>query len=97
MSFIDMTRCFLTEATLPKKFRPQAVITVNYIQKRLPTKPNRKTPFQLWTSRKPDLSNIRTFGSRSIAYVHKSKREKLDAKAFEGILIGYDQRSKGFT
>ncbi|GFS53473.1 copia protein [Nephila pilipes] len=43
-----------------------------------------------------NLSNIRTFGSKAFAYVHKSKRRKLDAKSIEVIRIGYDQRSKGY-
>ncbi|GFS67928.1 hypothetical protein NPIL_630411 [Nephila pilipes] len=42
----------------------------------------------------PDVSNIRTFRTRAFAYIHKSKSEKLDAKAIEEILIGYGQRNK---
>ncbi|GFS89729.1 retrovirus-related Pol polyprotein from transposon TNT 1-94 [Nephila pilipes] len=62
----------------------------------LSTKLKKKTPFELRNGRKPDVSKTTTFGSRALPYVHKSKRGKLDAKAIEGILIVYDQRSKGY-
>ncbi|KMQ81757.1 copia protein, partial [Lasius niger] len=91
-----MTRCLLSEANLPATFWAEAVNTANYLQNRLPTKANEVTPYELWTGRKPDLSNIKTFGAKAYAYIHKSKRGKLDPKAIEGILIGYDHRSKGY-
>ncbi|GFT80207.1 copia protein [Nephila pilipes] len=68
----------------------------NCIANRLLSKPNKKTPFKLWTGRKPDIANIRIFGSRTFVYVHKSKRGKLDAKSIAEILIGCDQRSKSY-
>ncbi|GBL76862.1 Retrovirus-related Pol polyprotein from transposon TNT 1-94 [Araneus ventricosus] len=91
-----MARCLLSEANLPQRFWAEAVMTATYLQNRLPTKPNKTTPYELWTNRKPDLSHIRVFGCKAYAYIQKQKRGKLDDKAVEGIFLGYDYRSKGY-
>ncbi|GBO15517.1 Retrovirus-related Pol polyprotein from transposon TNT 1-94 [Araneus ventricosus] len=86
----------LSEAGLPHKFWGEAVCTATYFQNRLSTKPNKKTPYELWTNRKPDLSHIRIFECKAYAYVLKQKRGKLEDKAVEGVFLGYDNRSKGY-
>ncbi|GBN44324.1 Retrovirus-related Pol polyprotein from transposon TNT 1-94, partial [Araneus ventricosus] len=95
-TLIEMTRCLLSEANLPQRFWAEAAMTATYLQNRLPTKPKRKTPYELWTNRKPNLSRIRVFGCKAYAYIQKQKRVKLDCKAVEGIFLGYDYRSKGY-
>ncbi|GBN79735.1 Copia protein [Araneus ventricosus] len=89
-----MTRCLLSEANLPQRVWAEAAMTATYLQNRLPTKPKEKTPYELWTNRKPNLSHIRVFGCK--ANIQKQKRGKLDSKAVEGIFLGYDYRSKGY-
>ncbi|GBO07412.1 Retrovirus-related Pol polyprotein from transposon TNT 1-94 [Araneus ventricosus] len=95
-TLIEMTRCLLSEANLPQRFWAEAAMTATYLQNRLPTKPKRKTPYELWTNHKPNLSHIRVFGCKAYAYIQKQKRGKLDSKAVEGIFLGYDYRSKGY-
>ncbi|GBM97221.1 Retrovirus-related Pol polyprotein from transposon TNT 1-94 [Araneus ventricosus] len=95
-TLIEMTRCLLSEANLPQRFWAEAAMTATYLQNRLPTKPKGKTPYELWTNRKPNLSHIRVFGCKAYAYIQKQKRGKLDNKAVEGIFLGYDYRSKGY-
>ncbi|GBM15718.1 Retrovirus-related Pol polyprotein from transposon TNT 1-94 [Araneus ventricosus] len=91
-----MTRCLLSEANLPQRFWAEAVMTATYLQNCLPTKPNKKIPYELWTNRKPDSSHIRVFGCKAYAYIQKQKRGKLNYEAVEGIFLGYDYRSKGY-
>ncbi|GBM89165.1 Retrovirus-related Pol polyprotein from transposon TNT 1-94 [Araneus ventricosus] len=95
-TLIEMTRCLLSEANLPQRFWAEAAMTATYLQNRLPTKPKGKTPYELWTNHKPNLSHIRVFGCKAYAYIQKQKRGKLDSKAVEGIFLGYDYRSKGY-
>ncbi|GBM35607.1 Retrovirus-related Pol polyprotein from transposon TNT 1-94 [Araneus ventricosus] len=95
-TLIEMTRCLLSEANLPQRFWAEAAMTATYLQNRLPTKPKGKTPYELWTNRKPNLSHIRVFGCKAYAYIQKQKRGKLDSKSVEGIFLGYDYRSKGY-
>lgn len=63
-----------------------AVMTATYLINRLPTKANENntTPYMLWNKRKPNLSNIKTFGYKAFVYIDKTKRTKLDKKAVEG-------------
>ncbi|GBL75184.1 Retrovirus-related Pol polyprotein from transposon TNT 1-94 [Araneus ventricosus] len=95
-TLIEMTRCLLSEANLPQRFWAEAAMTATYLQNRLPTKPKGKTPYELWTNHKPNLSHIRVFGCKAYAYIQKQKRGKLDSKSVEGIFLGYDYRSKGY-
>ena len=50
------------------------------------------SPHELYFKWKPNLANLRVFGS--IAYVHvpNEKRKKLDAKGDKYILVGYSDR-----
>lgn len=95
-SLTEMTRCLLSESKLPNKFWGEAVNTANYLQNRLPTKACEKTPYELWSGRKPSLAHIKQFGCTAYAYVHKQNRRKLDQRATQGTFVGYDQRSKGY-
>lgn len=92
-----MTRT-LSDANLPKHFWSEAVLTATYLINLLPTKANdnNKTPYELWNNKKPNISNIRTFGCKAYAYVERPKRSKFDEKAIEGNLLVYNNRSKGY-
>ena len=47
----------------------------------------KQTPYFSLTRRKPNLSNMRIFGSECVAYTHK--KQKLDPRCNKGILVGY--------
>lgn len=82
-----MARSMLSDANLPKHFWGEAVQTATYLINRLPTKANNKNVphYEIWNNKKPDLSNITTFGCKTS-----------EEKAIEGILLGYGNRSKGY-
>ena len=71
-------------------------MTATYFQNRLPTNATEKTPYEMWNGRKPDLSEIRVFGSKAYFYVPKEKRSKWDNRAEEGIFVGYYENAKGY-
>jgi hypothetical protein len=50
------------------------------------------TPFETWSGRKPDTSNIRIFGSR--AFVRCPNVKKLDARCLEGAFYGVSNTQK---
>ncbi|UYV74758.1 hypothetical protein LAZ67_12000832 [Cordylochernes scorpioides] len=95
-SLMEMTRCMLFDSGLPQSLWAEAVTTANYLHNRIPSKATDKTPFELWTNRKPSLKHIKRFGCKAFAYIPKIKRNKLDSKVIEGIFLGYDDRSKGY-
>ncbi|RVW75445.1 Retrovirus-related Pol polyprotein from transposon TNT 1-94 [Vitis vinifera] len=51
----DMVRSMISHSTLPEKLWGEALKTVAYILNRVPTKAAAKTPYELWTGRKPSL------------------------------------------
>ena len=53
-----------------------------------------KTPFQAMTGRKPNLSNMQTFGESCFAFNQNPK--KLDPRSENGIFVGYDRDSPAY-
>lgn len=92
-TLVEKTRAMLEDCAMDKRFWGQAVQTAAYLANRSPTTAVdvKKTPFELWESRKPDVSNLRAFGSKVFVHVPKEQRKKLGAKAWVGVLVGYSQ------
>lgn len=84
----------LLAAGLERKFWTEAIMAANYIKNRCPTNAYGKqfadkTPAEIWYGKKPDLSNIRIFGSTCYNHIPSEKRAKLEAKASKCIMLGY--------
>jgi hypothetical protein len=66
---------------------------VNRVSLRLIIK---KTPYELWIGRKPNLSYFKVFGSKCFVLNESPKVTKFDSKSIEGIFIGYSSISKAY-
>lgn len=55
-----------------------------------------KTPYELWTGRKPDLGYLRVYGSVAMVHVPEVNRKKWDQKSVKHTLVGYDETTKGY-
>ena len=55
-----------------------------------------KTPFEGYFRHKPDVSNLRVFGSTAWARIPLDKRRDLQPQIIECLFIGYPDESKGF-
>ncbi|XP_072933025.1 uncharacterized protein [Epargyreus clarus] len=96
-TIVERARCLLFEAKLDKSFWAEAVNTAVYLKNRTPASGlDQKTPIEVWTGRKPDLSHVRIFGSPVMMHVPKNKRLKWDKKAVQFILVGYSENVKGY-
>lgn len=94
---IEKARCLLFDAKLEKKFWAEAANTAVYLKNRSITSSlGNITPYEVWYSRKPDLSHIRLFGSPVMVHIPKEKRLKWDRKAEMYILIGFSETTKGY-
>ena len=93
-SLFEMARCILNESKLPKFLWPHAVKTASYIRNRCFNNRIRKTPLELFTGNRPNLSNMYKFGTTCFAYVQNKK--KMDARSRQGTFIGYDSRSPAY-
>jgi hypothetical protein len=47
------------------------------------------TPWESFTGKKPDVSNLRVFGAQAIVQVPKERRKKMDPTSQEGIMMGF--------
>ena len=55
-----------------------------------------KTPTELWSGTKPNISHLQVFGCQAWVHILKKRRCKLDPKNQEMIFIGYEPGSKGY-
>jgi hypothetical protein len=78
----------LYRSNLPKKYWGEAAMAAIYIYNRTPHSViGFKTPYKAKYGHKPDISNIRIWGSK--AYKKEAIRRKLNPKVSEYTLIGY--------
>ena len=67
--------------------------TVNKVYFRLGTK---KTPYELWNGRKPNVKYFRIFGSTCFILKDRENVGKFDSRNDEGIFLGYSSTSKAY-
>jgi len=76
-----------------------AIKTAVYIKNRVTSRalPVGKTPFELWTGNKLNVSHMRVFGSTCWVVLHKSHIDsKFGDKAAKGVCLGYFDGSKAY-
>lgn len=91
-TIMDGARSILLDSNLPPSLWAEAVAYLVYIRNRVLSSTGKITPFEAWNKRKPDLSNIRIFGSR--AFVKRHNIRKLDARSEEGAFVGFSDTQK---
>lgn len=94
----EISRTLLNDTPLPKYFWVEAVNTACYIMKKALIKPIlKKTPYEIFNNRKPNIAHLHVFGCK--CFVRNNGIEslgKFDAKADEGIFLGYSLHNKAF-
>ena len=91
-TLLDGARSMLFASNLPSSLWAEAIGYLVYIRNRVLSSTITMTPFEAWNGRKPDLSNIRIFGSR--AFVRCPNTKKLDARCLEGAFVGISNTQK---
>ncbi|KAL2246808.1 UNVERIFIED_CONTAM: Retrovirus-related Pol polyprotein from transposon TNT 1-94 [Sesamum indicum] len=95
-TLMDMVRSMLSNTSLPLSLWIYALKTAGYLLNRVPSKAVPKTPYELWTSRKPSLRHLRIWGCPTEVRIYNPHEKKLDAKTVSGYIIGYPEKSKGY-
>ena len=97
-SLEELARTMLNESSLPKYFWADAVSTSCYVMNKVLIRPiMKKTPYELFNGRKPNINHLRVFGCS--CFVLKNGKEnlgKFDEKADLGIFIGYSLTSHAY-
>lgn len=93
----EMARSMMFEKEIPLKFWGEAVNTAIYLQNRCPTSAvEEKTPFEVFSGRKPGIKHLRIFGCICYSHVPAALRQKFDSKAEKGVFMGYGSCEKGY-
>jgi len=58
----DMVRSMISHSTLPESLWEEALKTAVYILNRVPSKAVNKTPYELWTNKRPSLKHLHIWG-----------------------------------
>ena len=93
-----MARTLLCENNLPDYFWAEAVSTSCYVMNRCMIRPIlKKIPYELWNDRKPNIGYFHVYGCKCfVLNNNKDNLGKFDAKADEGIFLGYSTSSKAY-
>ena len=84
----EMVRTMINEYDLPQYLWAEAVNTSCYISNRVFfCKNTSKTSFEIYYSRKPNVSYFKVFGCKCFVLNTKDNLGKFDAKSFEAILL----------
>jgi len=92
-TIMDMARCLLDEAQVHKSFWPEIVCAAAYLKNRtLANTVERKTPYEIFFGKRPNVKNLKLYGSKVFIRKPEQKRvSKWDKKAEIGILLGYSE------
>ena len=98
-TLVESARSMLIYAKMPLKFWAEAVNTAHVynLHNRSPTSALKdKTPFERWFGKKPNVSNLKVFGSVCFVHTPDHLRKKLDPKSHKAIFVTHPLESKGY-
>jgi hypothetical protein len=96
-TLLDMARTMLDEYKTSDRFWAEAINTACYSINRLYLhRILKKTSYELLTSKKPNVSYFRVFGSKCFILVKRGRKSKFAPKAVEGFLLGYDSNTRAY-
>jgi len=87
----------LNESKLPVQFWGEGLLAQVHVWNCLPTAvlPN-TTPYELWHSKKPDVSHFRIWGCTAYVFVQKDQRSSFQSHYQKCVFIGYPDGYKGW-
>ena len=80
-TIMEGTRCLIHAKSIPLELWGEAIACAVYTLNRVSTKTVPNTPYQNWFVSKPDVSNLRIFGSTAYIMCQRRKEESLILKA----------------
>jgi hypothetical protein len=95
-TLMDMVRSILSYSTLLISLWMEALKTAVHILNQVPSKSVPKTPYEMWTGRKPTLNYLYVWGCPAEVKLFNPSIGKLDPKTVSCHFIGYPDKSKEF-
>ena len=94
-TLLDMVRCMLIHSSLPEFLWGETLKTATYILNKVPSKYVPKTPYELWSNKKPSLRHFHVWGCKAKVRPYDLQSKKLDLKTISGFFVGYCVGSRG--
>jgi hypothetical protein len=96
-TILEAMKTVIHDQDLPMCLWAEATMAAVYVQNRLSHSAlGLKTPEEMFTGKKPEVSHLKIFGCPVFIHVPKEKRNKLDPSGKKGIFVGYCEVSKAF-
>ncbi|KAL4273414.1 hypothetical protein GQ457_13G015300 [Hibiscus cannabinus] len=93
-TLLDMVRSMISRTDLLTSFWSYALETAAFTLNRVPSKSVQKTPHEMWTGRRPNMSFMKIWGCK--AYVKHQMSTKLEPKTEKCTFVGYPKETKGY-
>jgi hypothetical protein len=94
---MEAVKAMIHDQDLPMHLWAEATKTTMYVHNRSPHKVlENKTPKEMFSGEKPEVSHFRIFGYPVFVHVSKEKRTKLDPFGHKGIFVGYNDTLKAY-
>ena len=94
---MEVVKTMIHDQDLPTCLWAEVAMAVVYVQNRLSHSAlGLKTPKEMFTGKKPELSHLKIFGCPVFIHIPKEKINKLDPSGKKGIFVGYSEVSKAF-
>ena len=89
-------RSMISHSSLPESLWGEALKTAVYILNRVPSKAVNKTPYELWTGKRPSIKHLHIWGCLAEARPYRPHERKLDSRTISCYFVGYAERSQGY-
>jgi hypothetical protein len=96
-TIMEVVKTMIHDQDLPMCLWAEVTMAVVYVQNRLSRSAlGLKTPEEMFTRKKPEVSHIKIFGCLVFIHILKEKRNKMEPSEKKGIFVGYCEVSKAF-
>lgn len=92
-SIIETTRTIMCDSKMPLDFWAEAVCTAVYTRNRTKSSVHKKTPYEVWNNRKPNIKHLRRFGCVAYLLDKGITKKKFESKTTKGIFVGYEMNN----
>jgi transposase InsO family protein len=96
-TIMEAVKAMIHDQDLPMHLWVEAARTTVYVQNKISHSAlGFKTPEEMFTRKKPEVSHLKIFGCPVYLHIPKEKRTKLDPFRKKGVFVGYCEVSKAF-
>jgi hypothetical protein len=96
-TILEAVKTMIHDQDLPMCLWAEAAMEIVYVQNRLSHSAHGlKTPEEMFTGKKTEVSHLKIFGCPLFIHIPKEKRNKMDPSGKKGIFVGYCEVSKAF-